>query len=266
MDWRGGLCRCGSARFAVPRYFAHTETEAFRLRPPAPSPKLPLTPDLALNYHSMQTIKAEVVSGMANQEKSGAALDDGAAPLDENDQVLAAMEEEEATNTQPWWERSPWGGKEQAHWDLKEIAFYRSEWEVTQNPVFVWAALKKAMELPEPAPEQEMRFRDARAWIDDYLSECASRLLTAIDNPPTRGVGNEIAKALQFTFEPGQGSQLSRAQRLLRDRRLAWEVLHRIPAEGYKETQAVQYVAKANGISETVVGDAWRNFKSSWVC
>jgi hypothetical protein len=73
----------------------------------------------------MQTIKAELVSGMTmNRNKSSAALDDGAAPLDENEQVLAAMEEEEATNTQPWWERSPWGGKEQGYWYLIDIEFY----------------------------------------------------------------------------------------------------------------------------------------------
>src|SRR5262249_44123785 len=133
------------------------------------------------------------------------------------------------------------------------------------NPVFVWAALKKAMELPEPAPEQEMQFREARTWIDEYLRECTSRLLALAENPPTRGVGNEIAKALQFTFTRGQGSQLSHAQRLLRDLRLASEVLHRLPAERGKENLAIQYVANANGISATVVGDAWRDFKDEWV-
>jgi hypothetical protein len=199
---------------------------------------------------------------MTSQEKSGPGLDDGAAPLDENDHVLAAMEEE-ATTTHSWWEGSPWGGKEQTYWDLKEIEFYKSKWEVTQNPVFVWAALKIAMKLPEPAPEQEMQFREARAWIDEYLRECASRLLAAVENPPTKGVGNEIAKVLQFTFSRGQGSQLSEAQRLLRSRRLAREVLHRLPAERGKENLSIQYVANANGISETVVGDAFRDFKNS---
>jgi len=195
-----------------------------------------------------------------NRNRSGAAFDDGAAPLDENEQVLAAMEEE-ATNTQFWWESSPWGGKEQAYWDLIKIGAYKSEWELTQNPVFVWAALKIAIELPEPAPEQEMQFREARAWIDEYLRECGSRLLALVENPPPRAVGNEIAKALHFTFERGQGSQLSQAQKLLRDWRLAWEVLHRLPAEREKETLAVQHVANAHGISETIVGDAWRSFK-----
>jgi hypothetical protein len=210
----------------------------------------------------MQRIKVEAVSGMTNQEKSGAALDDGAAPLDENDHALGTVEEEEAADSQPWWERSPWGGKEQAHQDLKEIDVLKTDWEVTQNPIFVWMALKITMELPEPAPEQEMRFREVRGWIDDYLRECASRLVATVENPPRRGVGNEIAKALQFTFRRGQGSQLSEAQRLLRNWRLGREVLHRLPAERYKEVLAVKSVANANGIGETVVGDAWRDFKN----
>jgi hypothetical protein len=198
-----------------------------------------------------------------NEGKSQAARDDGVVPLDENHRMQAFIDKEQATNTETWSERSPWGGKDPAHWDLKEIEFFKLEYEATQNPLFVWAALQIAMELPQPGPEQVMRFREARGWIDEYLRDCTNRLLAMAEELPQKDVGRAIAKAFGFTFELGRGSPLSDRQKRLRDRRLALEVLRRLPVERYKETLAVEYVARAKGVGESVVGDAWRAFKKA---
>jgi hypothetical protein len=187
--------------------------------------------------------------------------DHGTAALDENHRMQAFVDEEQATNTETWWEKSPWGGKGQSDWDLKEIEFLKHEYHITKNPVYIWTALQIAMELPEPSPNQSKLFREARGWIDEYLSDSASRLSKAVENPPSTHVGNEIAKAFGFTLEPGKGSPLSDAQKRLRDWRLALQVWRRLRIERYKETLAVKYVADVNGVGESIVGAAWRDFK-----
>jgi hypothetical protein len=198
-----------------------------------------------------------------NKENNEALGDDRTAPLDDNHRMLAFIEEEQATNTETWWERSPWGGKDPTHWDLKEIEFFKREYEATRNPVFVWAALQIAMELPQPEPQQAMRLGKAQGWIDEYLRDCVSRLLGTVENPPQKDVGNAIASAFGFTFRLGRGSPLSEVQKRLRDRRLALEVGRRLPIERYKETLAIAEVARARGVGESVVGEAWRDFKKA---
>src|ERR1700737_2609717 len=199
---------------------------------------------------------------MTNAEKSDVTPDNGSAtPLDENYRMQAFIDEEQATKTETWWESSPWGGKNPAHWELEEIKFFKTEYEATRNPVFVWAALQIALALPQPEPEQAMLFREARRWIDEYLRDCTNQLLSATKEPPHRDVGTAIAKVFGFTFDVGRGSPLSDGQKRLRDRQLALEGWRRLPFERYKETLAVAHVASVNGVSESVVGDAWRDFK-----
>src|SRR5262249_32260663 len=128
-----------------------------------------------------------------------------------------------------------------------------------------WAALQTVMQLPPPAVEQVMLFQKAREWIDAYLRGCATRLLDAAEEPPREHVAKAIAQAFGFSFDLGRGSPLSDGHKRLRDRRLALEVLRQLQFERYKETLAVGYVARKNGLSQSVVGEAWRDFKRATI-
>jgi hypothetical protein len=188
---------------------------------------------------------------------------DGTMPADENHWMQAFIDEERATNAEPWWQRSPWSGKDQSYWDLNEISFLKHEYDTANNPLYVWAALQVVMNLPEPSPDQVKLFRETRRWIDEYLNDSANRLMEMVKSPPSTDVGNEIAKALKFTFDRGKGSPFSEMRKELRNRQLGLEVWRRLRAERYKEMLAVEYVANANGLGKTVVGDAWREFKKA---
>jgi len=77
-------------------------------------------------------------------------------------------------------------------------------------------------------------------------------------------VNNHIAAALGFDPTPGrgQGSAFSIAQRILRDGKLAAEVLARLPFENGKEELAIAHVAARNKLGKTTVGNAFRSFKA----
>jgi hypothetical protein len=184
--------------------------------------------------------------------------------MDYNDQMRAEIDAERAENIDaPWWERSPWGGKGEGYWLLKEIDTFKRDYETTRNPLFVWAALQAAADLPKkPELRQEARWQ----WIKDYLSASAERLMASISDPPTTDINKQIVAC--FGFEPnpgrGRGSPLSEAGKRIRDRKLALAVGRRLPLERYKEMLAIKYVAEENRQGISVVREAWATYKKDF--
>ena len=135
----------------------------------------------------------------------------------------------------------PWvrGGKE--IWILTLIAGYERHFGVTGNPCFILAAFRAADSLPDRATHAA-----ALAWVDLGLRVVIKALLAG-DNP--------------FSGERGRRSLPAQARRRLRDDALALAVLNRLPIERDNETLAIAYVAQAEELSTTVVGDAWRDLK-----
>ena len=52
--------------------------------------------------------------------------------------------------------------------------------------------------------------------------------------------------------------------KLIRDRKLAFEVGRRLPIERYKETLAIEYVASKNDCGVSIVREAWASFKKDF--
>jgi hypothetical protein len=184
--------------------------------------------------------------------------------MDYNDQMRAEIEAERAENIDaPWWERSPWGGKNEGYWLLREIETFKRDYETTGNPLFVWAAFQVAGDLPkEPAPGQEAAWQ----WIKDYFSAAGERLMTSITNPPATDANKQIAACFGFDPNPGRGrgSPFSEAGKRIRDRKLALAVGRRLPRERYKETLAIEYVATENGLGISIVREAWATYKKDF--
>jgi len=184
--------------------------------------------------------------------------------MDYNDQMRAEIDAERAENIDtPWWDLSPWGGKSEGYWQLKEIETFKHDYETTGNPLFVWAAFQVTACLPkEPEGGQEA----AGQWIKDYLSTSAERLMTSITNPSATDVNKQIAACLGFDPNPGRGrgSPLSEARRHIRDRKLALEVERRLPIERYEETLAIEYVANETGHGISIVREAWSAYKKDF--
>jgi hypothetical protein len=184
--------------------------------------------------------------------------------MDYNDQMRAEIDAERAENFNvPWWEQSPWGGKGEGYWQLKEIETFKHDYETTGNPLFVWAAFQVTASLPM---EPELRQEAAWQWINDYLSTSAERLMTSITNPSATDVNKQIVAC--FGFEPnpgrGRGSPLSEAGKRIRDRKLALAVGRRLPLERYKEMLAIEYVAEENRQGISVVREAWATHKKDF--
>jgi hypothetical protein len=184
--------------------------------------------------------------------------------MDYNDQMRAEIDALRAENIDaPWWELSPWGGKSDGYWQLKEIETFKHDYETTRNPLFLWAAFQVTARLPkEPELRQEARWQ----WIKDYLSAAAERLMASISSPPTTDVNNQIAACFGFDPNPGRGrgSPFSKAGKRIRDRKLALAVGRRLPIERYKETLAIKYVAEENGHGIPVVREAWATYKKDF--
>jgi hypothetical protein len=128
----------------------------------------------------------------------------------------------------------------------------------TGNPAFVWAARQVARDILPHFSGEPLQ------WIETYLDDTSSRMAALIDNPPKAGVNKHIAAALGFdpTPGPGQGSAFSIAQRIIRDGKLAAEVLARLPFENGKEELAIAHVAARNKLGRTTVGNVFRSFKA----
>jgi hypothetical protein len=184
--------------------------------------------------------------------------------MDYNDQMRAEIGVARAENIDaPWWERSPWGGKSEGYWQLREIETFKHDFQTTGNPLFVWAAFQVAAHLPK---EPELRQEPAWQWIKDYLSASAERLMTSINNSSVTDVNRQIAACFGFDPNPGRGrgSPFSKVAKQLRDRKLALAVSRRLPRERYKEMLAIKYVAKENGLGVSIVRDAWITFKKDF--
>ena len=171
-----------------------------------------------------------------------------------NERALGWLGEEEHRPAEAW----VWLPPNRERLALVIIARFERHHVDTGNPAFVWAARQVARDnLPHFSSEPLQ-------WIEAYLNDTASRIAALIDNPPKTDVNNHIAAALGFDPTPGrgQGSAFSIAQRILRDSKLAAEVLARLPFENGKEELAIAHVAARNKLGKTTVGNAFRSFKA----
>jgi len=135
----------------------------------------------------------------------------------------------------------PWVRGDKETWILTLIADYKRHFAETGNPCFMLAAFSAADFLPDRATHAA-----ALAWVDLGLRAFIKALLAG-GNP--------------FSVERGRRSLPAQARRRLRDDALALAVLNRLPIERDNETLAIAYVAQAEELSTTVVGDAWRDLK-----
>jgi len=77
--------------------------------------------------------------------------------LDYNDQMRAEIDAERAENIDtPWWDLSPWGGKSEGYWQLKEIETFKHDYETTQPFLLIASTLLSSVIAPN---------RGAPAWI-----------------------------------------------------------------------------------------------------
>jgi hypothetical protein len=136
----------------------------------------------------------------------------------------------------------PWVRGDKETWILTLIADYKRHFAETGNPCFMLAAFSAADFLPDRATHAA-----ALAWVDLGLRAFIKALLAG-GNP--------------FSVERGRRSLPAQARRRLRDDALALAVLNRLPIERDNETLAIAYVAQAEKLSTTVVGDAWRDLKA----
>jgi hypothetical protein len=156
--------------------------------------------------------------------------------------------------------KSTWGPPARDGWALRIIALFEGYYSSTGNPAFVWGARQIARDLLPNLPKNAPGLQ----WIEAYIDAATERMAGLVSNPPKEEVNNHIAEALGFDPHPGrgQGSALSKAQRVIRDVRLAGDVLARLPHEGEKEEHAVAYVAAQNGLKPTTVWNAFRRYRS----
>lgn len=144
---------------------------------------------------------------------------------------------------------------------LAIIARFERHYRSFGNPAFVWAARQIARELLPYLPKDDPGLR----WVEAYVDATTDRMAVLVNDPPKEDVNGRIAEALGFDSSPGrgQGSPFSSARRVIRDGRLAAEVLARLPHEGGKEGRAIAYVADKNELKKTTVGNAFRSLKTN---
>lgn len=109
---------------------------------------------------------------------------------------------------------------EEKNWQEQMAALAKSElkrlplpeelklgWELYQNPLFVWAAIKECEELGKDYPK----------WVNKYLSESAEKLFKDIDDETKKGKPDIVLKDNLGFDSIGQGNIFSQYKNQIRN-------------------------------------------------
>ena len=123
----------------------------------------------------------------------------------------------------------------------------REAFEQTENPLFVWIAIRHCVRRGKQLPK----------WIMEYLTGSADALIELTLDPP-KEVDVAVARALGFRTS-GRGNPFSHFKKYQRREKIALSFARKV-LDGEKPIEATIHVAQETRLSETVVWKELREF------